>query len=244
MSRTVELRDAQGLEVTTRSGQLLVIAEPGRVNVEVEGLLDQSRRSQIWREGGRLHIRPGRGSSSLTIRCPVGADLSAASRSGHVKLRGDLGDVRLHTHSGLIEVERARSVEARTTNGRISIVVAHGKVSAATTSGKVDIQQAHSARAASVSGSIDLQDVRSKVDAMSVSGAVKVKTHGAGDIRVGTVSGSVDIRVPEDRRPRVRTRQKSGSQTVNCEEGDDLTITVATVSGAVHVGNHRLRVKT
>ena len=244
MSRTVELRDARGIEITTRSGQLVVIAEPGRANVEIEGLSEQSRRRQVWRDGTCLHVRPGQGASSLTVRCPAGTDLMAASNSGRVQLQGDLGDVRLHSHSGQISVERARSVEARTKNGRIRIETVHGRVSAATASGKVDITQAHSARAASVSGSIELKDVRTTVDAMSVSGAVRINAHGAGDIRVGTVSGSVDIHLPEDRQPNIVTRQKSGSRSINCAEGNDLTITVATVSGSVRIGANRSRVKT
>ncbi len=107
MSRSVELRDATGLEVTTRSGQLLIIAEPGRVNVEIDGLLERSKGRQVWRESGRLHIRSGRGSNELTIRCPVGTNLSAASHSGRIELRGDHGDVCLHNQSGWIQVERA-----------------------------------------------------------------------------------------------------------------------------------------
>ena len=243
MARTVELRDARGLEITTRSGQLLVIAEPGRVNIEVEGLLDKSRKRQLWREKGRLHIRPARGSNSLTVRCPSGIDLSAGSNSGRVELRGDLGDVRLQNQSGRIRVEQARSVDARTKNGRIQIETVHGRVSVGTASGSVEIEQAHSARAASVSGSIDFRDIRTTADAMSVSGSVRIRTHGAGDIHVATVSGSVDVEVPDDRHPTVRAIQKSGSLKIDCEEGTDLTIAIATVSGTARVGHHRQRIK-
>ena len=243
MSRSVELRDARGMEVTTRSGQLLIIAEPGRVNIEVDGLLDKSKRRQIWRESGRLHIRSGRGSNGLTIRCPAGTNLSAASRSGRIELRGDHGDVRLHNQSGRIEVERARSVDARTKNGQIEITTVHDKASAGTASGSVDIRHARIARAASVSGSISLKEIAGGADAMSVSGSVKIETYGGGDIHVATVSGSVDIRVPRERRPKIKTKRKSGSLKVECEEGEDLTVFVATVSGSVKVGCHRARIK-
>ncbi len=99
------------------------------------------------------------------------------------------------------------------------------------------------ARAASVSGSISLKEVAGSANAMSVSGSVRIETHGGGDIRVATVSGSVDIRVPRERRPKVRTKRKSGTLKVECEEGDDLTVFVATVSGSVKFGHHRARVK-
>ncbi len=258
MSRTVQLRDAKALEVTTRSGHLLAIAEPDRVDVEIDGLSERARRRQVWREHGRLHIRGGRGSSAVTIRCPPGTDLVAATNSGRLELRGDFGDVRLHTHSGRIQVERARSVKARTKSGGIGVDHAHGRVSAAVVSGSVDIKRARSARAMSVSGQVKLSGISGRVEAMSVNGGVHVSTDGAGDIRVETVSGSVDIStdgagdilvrtvsgsaeisIPRGYRPRVRARQKSGSLKVDCEPGDDLTITVATVSGSVNVGTHR-----
>ncbi len=239
MPRTIELRDAKGLEIMTRSGRLVVIAEPNRVNIEVEGLLEQSRKRQVWREHGRLHIRSARAGNALTVRCPIGTDLSACSQSGSVELRGDLGDVRALSQSGRIQVDRARSVEARTKNGRIEIQTVHGRVSMASASGAVEVEQAARARAATISGRIKLERVTGAVDAMSVSGSVRVETLGAGDIRVGTVSGGVDIRVPRDRRPQVTTRRKSGRLSVDCEEGDDLSVTVATVSGSVRIGNHR-----
>ena len=91
----------------------------------------------------------------------------------------------------------------------------------------------------SVSGSVNLREIQGKVDAKSVNGSVKVNTAGAGDIRVGTVSGSVNIRIPKRRRPHVRAKRKSGSLKIDCETGDDLAINVATVSGSVSVGHTR-----
>ena len=242
MSRSVELRDAKGLEVTTRSGHLLIIAEPDRVNVEIDGLLEQSKKSQVWRQSGRLHIRSARGSNMVTVRCPVGTNLSAASHSGYLELRGDLGDVRLQNQSGRIQVERARSVDARTKNGRIEVAAVHGLARGSTASGSVDINRAQSARAASVSGSISFTEIRGAASAMSVSGSVKIETNGGGDIHVATVSGSVEVRVPQNLRPMIRTKRKSGSLKVECEEGTDLSVNVATVSGSVRVRNHRARV--
>ncbi len=244
MSRTVELRDADRLEVTTRSGRLTVIAEPGRANIEIDGLLDRSRRRQVWREGKRLHVRAGRGSNAVSIRCPMGSNVNASSDSGRLELRGDLGDVRAQTQSGHILIEQARSVDARTKDGRLEIFNVHGQVKVGTTSGKVEIERAHNAKVASVSGHLELNDVQGAVDAASVSGSVQISTHGAGNIFVGTVSGRVEIRVPNGRRPSVSAKRKSGSLKVECEEGDDLKIRIATVSGSVTVGNHSVRAAT
>ena len=243
VTRTVELRDARGLEITSRSGHLLIVTEAGRVDVAVDGLVDakpcdanqRGGKRQVWRENQRLHIRSRNGSQALTVRCPPGTDVVAGSDSGQVELRGDFGDVRLRSASSQIKVDRARSAEVRTKNGRIRVAGVHGQVSAASASGAIDVERAHTARAMSISGRIKLQQIVGTAHALSVSGSVEVDTDGAGDINVGTVSGSVKVRVPTDRAPRVRAKRKSGHLNVRCPQGDDLTINVASVSGAITV---------
>ena len=87
-------------------------------------------------------------------------------------------------------------------------------------------------------GSIDISDVIGSAHAVSVSGSVAVDTEGAGDIFCATVSGGIDIRIPEERAAEIKAKLKSGSLDVDCQEGRDLTIHVATVCGAIKVGNH------
>jgi len=238
MSRTVELRDADGLEITTRSGALVVIAEDGRVDIEVDGLEERAKRRQIWREKGRLHIRSGSGSNALTVKCPPGTDIGAGSDSGKVELRGDFGDVKLKSSSSTISVESARSAEAKTRDGKINIAQIHGRASAGTISGSIEVIQARSARAATVSGKIKMRRVVGSAEAMSVSGNIDIKSEGAGDISAATVSGAIKVRIPEHRAPEIKCHRKSGSLDVDCTEGKDLRITVATVSGKIKVGTH------
>lgn len=238
MSRNFELRDANALEITTRSGALLVIAEDGRVDIEVDGLEENAKRRQIWRERGRLHIRSGSGSNALTVKCPAGTDIGAGSDSGRVELRGDFGDVKLKSSSSKISVESARSAEAKTRDGKINIVRTHGRASAGTVSGSIEVEQARSARAATVSGKIKMRRIVGSAEAMSVSGNIDIKSEGAGDINAATVSGGIKVRIPEHRAPEIKCHRKSGSLDVDCREGNDLRITVATVSGRIKVGTH------
>ena len=233
-----ELRDASALEITTRSGSLVVIAEDGRVDIEVDGLQENAKRKQVWRESGRLHIRSGSGSNSLTVKCPPGTDLGAGSDSGSVELRGDFGDVKLKSASSKITVESARSAEVKTRNGKITIARTHGRASAGTVSGSIEVERARSARAASVSGEIKMGRIVGSAEAMSVSGNIDIASEGAGDINAATVSGAIKVRIPEHRAPEIKCHRKSGSLEVSCTEGTDLRITVATVSGAIKVGTH------
>ncbi|MCY3569178.1 MAG: DUF4097 family beta strand repeat-containing protein [Chloroflexi bacterium] len=238
MRRTVELRDADGLEITTRSGSLVVIAEEGRVDVEVDGLDEQAKRKQIWREKGRLHIRSGRGSNALTVKCPPATHVLAGSDSGRVDLRGDFGNVKLKSGSSKISVDSARSADVKTRDGKIEIARTHGRAAAGTISGTIVVGHARSARAASVSGRISLKQIIGSTEAMSVSGKIDIASDGAGDISAATVSGGIKVRIPKHRAPEIKCHRKSGSLDVDCTEGNDLTITVATVSGAIKVGTH------
>ena len=238
MRRTVELRDADGLEITTRSGSLVVIAEDGRVDVEVDGLVEKSKRKQIWRENGRLHIRSGRSGNALTVKCPPATNVRAGSDSGNVELRGDFGDVKLKGGSGKISVEGARSADVRTRDGKITVARTHGQVSAGTASGSIEFERARTARAMSVSGRIQMKEILGAAFAMSVSGAIEINTDGAEDIHAATVSGAIKVRIPEHRAAEIKCHRKSGSLDVDCTEGNDLKITVATVSGAIKVGTH------
>lgn len=238
MNRTVELRDADGLEITTRSGALLVIAEDGRVDIEIDGLVEGAKRRQIWREGGRLHIRSGSGSNALTVKCPPGTDIGAGSDSGSVELRGDFGDVKLKSSSSKVSVDSARSAEVKTRDGKIEVARTHGRVSAGSISGSIELERARSARAASVSGRIRMKRIIGSAEAMSVSGKIDIASEGAGDISAATVSGAIKVRIPEHRAPEIKCHRKSGSLDVECTEGNDLKITVATVSGAIKVGTH------
>ena len=239
MSRVVPLGDAEALEITTRSGSLLVIAEAGRADVEIDGLPERGLRRRVWHERGRLHIRGGWRSRALTVRCPAGIDLLAASHAGSLEVQGELGELRLFNHSGPIQIEQAGWLEARTTSGRIDVGRVDGPVTTSTVSGAVTVDLARSVRSYAVSGEVNLKLIQGKVEVRSVNGAVKVSTDGAGEIVVSTVSGSIDICVPEGRRADVQAKRKTGQANISCKRGDDLSIRVSTMTGAVNIGNSR-----
>lgn len=235
MTRTFQLRDASALEITSRSGRILAIAEVDRDDIEVEGLVDDAKKSQVWRQRGRLHIRASRMSNAITVRCPAGVDLIASTDSGALELQGDWGEVKLQSQSGRIQVEQARKVDARTKSGAIQIERAHGAASAGAASGSIVIQDARGANAATVSGKIELHDITGRAYAMTVNGSISIRADGAGDINTASVSGGIDIRIPEHRKPKVRAKQRSGQLQVDCEPGDDLSIGIASVSGSARV---------
>ena len=69
----------------------------------------------------------------------------------------------------------------------------------------------------------------------TVSGKVLLGTTGAGRVTVRTVSGKVEIRVPQDVHPETRLKSISGRISNECPRGSDGEIAVASVSGAIRV---------
>jgi DUF4097 and DUF4098 domain-containing protein YvlB len=97
-------------------------------------------------------------------------------------------------------------------------------------SGKVAVVHASAVRCECVSGSVDVEG--DDVMVRTVSGRVRVRTSGLAAVE--TVSGTVEVTVPEGFRPRVRIRGQ-GSIRVDVPEGDDGEIAVRSVSGTVRV---------
>ena len=86
-----DLPVAVTLCIQSRSGKVEVFAEP-REDVLVEGEGFDSREAD---GGAALEIRSGRGGSKhLTVRCPVGTDVSIGTHSGSITTHGELGSFR------------------------------------------------------------------------------------------------------------------------------------------------------
>ena len=87
---------------------------------------------------------------------------------------------------------------------------------------------------ATVSGTIRIGLVADTVDVRTVSGKVELFSGGGGPIGARTLSGSVTIHLPPGVRPDVRA---SDARWVHCrcEEGDDVTVDVASMSGRVEI---------
>src|SRR4051812_12818501 len=97
------------IRITATSGRIEVTAE-SRGDVVVE-------QGQEHPMGGVLEVQGT--AAGVRMRVPVGADLIIGSHSGAVRLVGDLGNVRITTRSGSLEIESCASLDARTVSGRV-----------------------------------------------------------------------------------------------------------------------------
>jgi len=221
------------LHLMARSGRVSVVGEE-RPDVLIES--GAPSRGIETDETGRVRLGSAKGgSAALEVRCPAGSDVVIGTMSGRVELRGTLGDVRVTTVSGDIEVERAEALDVRTVAGSIEVGACPGQCSLRTKSGKASVGSAGDAFVSTISGAIRLGKTARKVRAQTVSGQVRVGTQNDGDVKVQTLSGSVTVEVPEGVRPEAHLASMTGRPRSDCPEGEDCRIAVRSVSGKIEV---------
>ena len=181
--------DRPRLDVTEVSGQpLLVTHEAGILTVSYEDL--------TW-DGLRGWLRPQRHSANITVTvqkdCPtqlgvVNATAIVSGVSARTSLKSMSGDLTLDGVTGAVDANTVSgNVEAQGLNGSVVFK--------------------------SVSGDLTLADGQvGRLDAKTVSGRVTadVGLAPAGEMRVGTLSGEVAIRLPEQTSAQVNLRSTSG----------------------------------
>lgn len=177
------------------------------------------------------------GSEDIEVRCPIGTPLSVGTLSGDIRLEGDLGHVRGATASGDITVDRAASLDARSISGDLEVNACPESCRLSTKSGHIEARDTGAAEADTVSGRIRLEHTAGPVKVRTVSGNVELGTDGSDAVSVRSVSGGINVRVSEKRRPAARLRSVSGKVRCDCPEGDDFALEVITVSGNVEVGD-------
>jgi hypothetical protein len=231
-SQRFDLPVAVTVRIQSRSGKVEVIAEP-RDDVLVEGDGFDAREAD---DGATLELRSGRGGSKqITVRCPVGTDIAVGTHSANIRTSGELGALSVTTMSANIAVDRADEADLRTGSGDISVNSVRGRVRMNTMSGKIEAGTLGACACGTMSGSIRIERVIGPFKARTVSGSIEAKCDGEGPIAVKTVSGKVQIGLPDG--TTVARRFKTISGRVRCPfpEGDDCRIEAMTVSGAIEL---------
>lgn len=226
-----ELPVAVTLRLQSRSGRVEVTAEP-RDDVLAEG---DDIQSQVDDAGATLRIRNGHGKRSFTVRCPVGTDVAVGTQSGAVRLIGDFGTVSVTTASGHIELDSADEADLRTMSSSITVGSCRGKCRMNSASGKLQAGHVGAASAGSLSGSIEIERVEGPLKARSVSGSITAACGGEGAIAVKTVSGKVNLSLPQGTAPRTHFKSLSGHICCDCPEGSDVLVEAMSISGSIDV---------
>src|SRR3954454_12767404 len=214
------------IRITASSGRIEVTAE-ARGDVVVD-------RGQEHPMGGVLEVKGE--SAGVEMRVPIGSDLIIGSHSGSVRLRGDLGSIRITTRSGSLEIESCASLAAPPGSGRVDVGRVTGDAHIKAANGRITLTDiGGTLTVTSVSGKVEVEQATGAVHATTVSGTVDVGMNSAADVRAESVSVRVKVGLPEGVRPSVSMKSVSGKCENETTDGDDCRVTCRSISGRITV---------
>lgn len=222
------------LRLSTTSGRVTLTAEE-RSDIEITSGAPDREKIESDATGLIALTSKRGGSATLEVRCPIGTDVAIGTISGSAHLIGNVGQVRVTTVSGDVNVAHAETLDARSVSGNIEVDHCSGRCRLQTKSGRVTCRLSGDTAVSTVSGRVQLDSGTGKIRVQSASGKVQLCTQGNGDVTVRTLSGSVKVEVPQSVRPNIHLRSMSRKPRCECEEGNDCEIKVQSLSGKIEV---------
>lgn len=230
--------------------------ETGETTVELESLRDDEptrdalQRAVVEQRGDEIVVeieKSGWGLFSrsakvgVRVRCPHGSGLDCNTASADVTAGGRLGDVNVKTASGDVELAHVGSLSVTSASGDVRVRELQGGGRVNTVSGDATIEGVRAELAANtVSGDLELGQVDHDVSAQSVSGDQRLRSVRAGDLKLNSVSGDVEIGMRAGTRLFIDATSTSGEVRSELDVGDAPTgdgleahVRVRTVSGDV-----------
>jgi hypothetical protein len=140
--------------------------------------------------------------AEITVRAPRDALVTVNTVSAEVTIRGFRRGARVRTVSGEVEVEATSGqLDLTTVSGEVTLKELRGELFARTVSGEVSVER----------GSLRSWDVKSASGSLEVEAALE----GPGPYRFRTMSGNLELQVPDGASFELVARTMSGS--VRCE---------------------------
>jgi len=171
------------------------------------------------------------GSVDVVVALPAGSIVDARTGLGQVLLVGSIGDARVRTGAGDVQVQDATSVDLVTGLGAISAGHVIGNATCTTGSGSVRLSYVDgSAQIKNSNGDTWLGGVSGVLKAKSSNGSIRVDRAGA-DVKASTANG--DVHVGSTERGTVDLRTALGSIEVGIADGVAARLDLHTSFGAV-----------
>jgi hypothetical protein len=214
-------------------------------------LSSTSGNARAERIGGGLSI--GSTSGNVTVN-EVGSRLNARSTSGNIRISQARDDAIATCSSGSIKMERigARAV-ANTTSGWINItgvsgdVEAHahsdgvtvedvrGRVIASSLSGNVSVRKVdEGVRAVSTSANVEIASAKGRLEAETISGSITLRDVDSHDLRLKSLSSSVQYQGKLYADGRYEFNSFSGNVIVTIPADSEFNLTAQTFSGSIN----------
>ncbi len=178
---------------------------------------------------GGLFRRQGHVLATITV--PTHSSAKIETASADVDTHGELGDTRISTGSGDLELDTVASADVKTGSGDVELKVARGNCSVKGGSSDITLDE--------VGGNADILAGSGDVVVGQIAGTLKIKT-GSGDIvvkdageGVDAMAGSGDLLVRRIDHGKLKAKTGSGDVTVGVADGTAAYLDITTVTGDV-----------
>ena len=168
----------------------------------------------------------------VTIGLPAGSHVRGDAAIANVRCMGDLGECRVKTATGDIEVDRAGALELSTAGGAIAVDRAGGDAEVSAGSGRIRLRE--------IDGTAVIKNANGDIWVGEISGDLRVRTAN-GDISVDHAHASVTattanghIRVSDIVRGSASLKTGFGEIDVGIHAGTAARLDVYTRFGTVH----------
>ena len=202
------------------------VAELTRVQFENDRLHVKAPKLRSW-----LSTNSG-GSIDVTVQLPAGSHVHGAGGLVDFRCQGRLGDCRIKTGLGSIEVDEAATLSLKTGTGDISANHVTSSAEVTTASGDVRLSELDgSAVVKNSNGDTWVGVARGDVRLTAANGRVAVdEAHGS----VVAKSANGDVRVGDVARGSAVLQTQVGDLEVGIREGTAAWLDVSSVAGRVH----------
>ncbi len=166
-----------------------------------------------------------------TISVPMHSSAKIETASADVDTHGELGDLRINTGSGDLEIDIVGSADVKTGSGDVELNVARANCSIKGGSSDISLDE--------VGGHADVLAGSGDVVVGRIGGTLKIKT-GSGDIivkhageGVDAMAGSGDLIVRRIDHGKLKAKTGSGDISIGVAEGTAAYLDITTVTGDV-----------
>ncbi|MDH6125473.1 DUF4097 family beta strand repeat-containing protein [Kitasatospora sp. GP82] len=222
----------------TASGRTDTVVEVLPSNGADDADVRAAQQTKVTCSGGKLLVKGPRkrslfgksGSLDVSIELPAGSDVQGTSPLADFTCEGRLGDCRLKTSVGDIQVDEARAVYLKTDHGDIRLDRAAGDAEVAG-AGRVDVGEiAGAATVKNLNGETTIGEVTGRLRANSSNGRISV---GVAHASVDAKSANGGIRIGEVVRGQIVLQTAAGDLEVGIRESTAAWLDVNTRLGSV-----------
>ncbi|MGW2922953.1 DUF4097 family beta strand repeat-containing protein [Streptomyces angustmyceticus] len=219
---TVTLEFDLGTARITAGKRTDTVVEVRPADATADADVRAAQQTKVTCSGGRLVVKGPKkrsifgkcGSLDITIELPAGSDVLGTSPMADFTCAGPLGECRLKTSLGDLQVDEADTVNLRTDYGDIRLgraagdaeLVAAGRIEAGEIGGAAVVKNGNGAttigevtgalRASASNGLISVGVARAGVEAKSANGPIRIGEAARGRVVLRAAAGDLEVGIP------------------------------------------------